>query len=188
MFFYLSDIFHFHSFVCSLGSQLGSLRRECGPGRRAQNSYKTRLCFVTHQTFPMFIPLAVPWDPDLDPCSKSMILTGARKIHIKVVHVFLPIRHFLFSFLWLYLGVPSWALGEKAGNCKDFMQFLQKMVRVFSARHAVPFSRFCVFVGRLSALNLVRRQFHYRVICWKELSVGRRCCGKVSSKPYTTPP
>jgi hypothetical protein len=68
------------------------------------------------------------------------------------------------------------------------MQFLKKMVRAFSASHAFPFSRICVLVGRLSALNLVRRQFHYRVICWKELSVGRRCCGKVSSKPYTTPP
>ena len=112
-FFYLSDIFHFHSFVCSLGSQLGSLRRECGPGRRAQNSYKTRLRFVTHQTFPMFIPLAVPWDPDLDPCCKSAILTGARKIHRKVVYVFLHIRHFPFSSLWLSLGVPTWILAAK---------------------------------------------------------------------------
>ena len=112
-FFYPSDIFYFHSFVCSLGSQLGSLRQECGPGRRAQNSYKTLLCFVTHQTFPMFIPLAVPWGPNLDPCCKSAILTGARKIHIKVVYVFLHIRHFPFSSLWMSLGVQTWILAAK---------------------------------------------------------------------------
>ena len=188
MFFYPSDIFHLLPFGCSLGSPFGSLQQKCDPDKCAQKTHKNRLCFSTHQTFSICFPLVVPWGPHLDPCSKSVILTGARKIHIKVVHVFLPIRHFLFSFLWLYLGVPSWALGEKARHCKDFMQFLKKMVRAFSASHAFPFSRICVLVGRLSALNLVRRQFHYRVICWKELSVGRRCCGKVSSKPYTTPP
>ena len=189
MFFYPADIFHFHTFGCHLGSQLGSLLQKCDPDRCAQKSHKNRLCFSTHQTFSICFPLVVPWGPHLDPCSKSVILTGARKIHIKAVYVFFFTHQtFPFPFLWLSLGVPSWALGEKARHCKDFMQFLKKMVRAFSASHAFPFSRICVLVGRLSALNLVRRQFHYRVICWKELSVGRRCCGKVSSKPYTTPP
>ena len=188
MFFCPSDIFHFHLFGCLLVSQLGSLRQKCDPDRCTQKSLQSRLYFFEHQTFPIFIPLAVPWGPNMDPCAKSVILASARKIHIKAVYVFFAHQTFPFPFLWLSLGVPSWALGEKAGNCKDFMQFLKKVVRAFSARHAFPFSRFCVLVGRLSALNLVRRQFHYRVICWKELSVGRRCCGNVSSKPYTTPP
>ena len=78
-----------------------------------QNSHKSRLCFFTHQTFSIFIPLAVPWCPNLDPCCKSVILTGARKIRIKIVSVFLPIRHFPVSFLWLSLGVPTWILAAK---------------------------------------------------------------------------
>ena len=90
MFFYPSDIFHFHSFVCPLGSQLGSLLQKCDPDRRAQNSFKNRLCFFTHQAFPIFISVAVPWDPSLDPRGKSVILTDARKIHINVVYVFYP--------------------------------------------------------------------------------------------------
>ena len=86
--FYPSDIFHFHSFGCHLGSQLGSLLQKCDPDRCAQNSHKSRLCFITHQTFPIFIPLAVPWGSNLDPCGKNVILAGARKIHIKVVYFF----------------------------------------------------------------------------------------------------
>ena len=113
MFFYPSYTFHYHSFGCPLGSQLGSLLQKCDPDRRTQNSHKSRLCFFTHQTFPIFIPLAVPWGPNLDPCCKSVILTGARKIHIKVVYVLLPIIHFPFSFLWLSLGVPTWILAAK---------------------------------------------------------------------------
>ena len=113
MFFYPSDIFHFHSFGCSLVSQLGSLLQKCDPDRCAQNSHKNRFCFFTHQTFSSFIPLAVPWGPNLDHCYKSVILTGAREIHIKVVSVFLPIRHFPFSFLWLSLGVPTGILNTK---------------------------------------------------------------------------
>ena len=94
-------------------SQLGSLWQECGPDRCAQNSHQSRLCFFTHQTFPIFIPLVVPCCPNLDLCSKSVLLTGARKIHIKVVYVFLPIRHFPFSFLWLSLGSKFWSLQQK---------------------------------------------------------------------------
>ena len=94
-----SDIFQFHSFGCPLGSQLGSLLQKCDPERCSRISHQSRLCFVTHQTFSIFIPLAVPWRPNLAPCCKSVILTGARKISIKVVSVFLPIRHFPVSFL-----------------------------------------------------------------------------------------
>ena len=103
MFFCPSDIFNFHFFGCPLGFQFGSLQQKCDPDKRAQNSHKSRLCFFTHQTFPICIPLVVPWGPNLDPCGKSVILTGARKIHIKVVYVFLPIRHFPF---FMYLVVP----------------------------------------------------------------------------------
>ena len=113
VFFYPSDIFHFHSFGCSSGSPFGSLQQKCDPDRCAQKSPTSRLCFFTHQTFSIFIPLAVPWVPNLHPCSKSVILAGVRKIHIKVVYVFLPFRHFPFSFLWLSLDVLTWILAAR---------------------------------------------------------------------------
>jgi hypothetical protein len=72
MFFYPSDIFHFRSFGRPLGSHPGSLREKCDPDKYLQNSNEHRLCFFTHQTFSIFAPLAVPWDPILDPCGKSV--------------------------------------------------------------------------------------------------------------------
>ena len=124
MFFHTSDISHFHPFGCPLGSKLGSLRQKCDPDRCTQNSHKSRLCFITHQTFPIFIPLAVPWGPNLDPCGKSVILTGARKIHIKVVYVFLPIRHFLFSFVCMFLGIPTWILAARVWSWQALAKFI----------------------------------------------------------------
>ena len=107
MFFYPADISHFPPFGCHLGSQLGSLRQKCDPDKCYQNSHKSRLCFITQQTFPIFIPLAVTWCPNLDPCGRSVVLTGAIENHIKVVYGFLPIRHFPCPFLWVSLGVPA---------------------------------------------------------------------------------
>jgi hypothetical protein len=107
MFFYPSNIFHFQSFGCRLVPQLGSLRQKCGPDSYDKNSHESRLCFFTQQTVSIFIPLAVTWGPSLDPCGKSVILTSAIKIHIKVVYVFLPSIHFPFSLPWLSLGVPN---------------------------------------------------------------------------------
>ena len=124
MFFCPLDIFHFHSFGCPLGGQLGSLRQKCDPDRCTQSSHKSRLCFVTHQTFPIFIPLAVPWGPNLDPCGKSVTLTSARKIHIKVVYVFLPIRHFLFSFVCMFLGIPTWILAARVWSWQARAKFI----------------------------------------------------------------
>ena len=111
--FYPTDVFHFHSFGCYLGFQLGSLRQKCDPSRCEQNSHESPLCSFAQQTFPIFLPLAVTWGPNLDPCGKSVILAGAIKIYIKVVYVFLPSRHFPFSYLWLSLGVPTWILAAK---------------------------------------------------------------------------
>ena len=111
--FYPADIFHLHSFGCHLGSQLRSLLQKCDPDKCDQNSHKSRLCFFTLQAFPIFVLLAVSWGPNLDPCGKSVILTGAIKIHIKVIYVFLGSRHFPFSFLWLSLGVATWILAAK---------------------------------------------------------------------------
>jgi hypothetical protein len=65
MFFYPADTFHFHAFGCHLGSQLGSLWQKCDPDRCCPNSHKSRSCFFTQQTFPMFIPLAVTCGPQL---------------------------------------------------------------------------------------------------------------------------
>ena len=112
-FSYPSDIFHFHSFGCPLGSRFRSLQQKRGPDRCAQNSHQSRLCFLTHQTFSIFIPLFVPCRPNLDPCGKNVVLTGARQIRIKVVCDFLPIRHFLFSFLWSSLGSQFGSLQQK---------------------------------------------------------------------------
>ena len=62
----------------------------------------------------MFIPLALTWSPNLDPCCKSAILSAAIEIRIKSLMVFfLPSRHFPFSFLWLSLGVPTQILAAK---------------------------------------------------------------------------
>ena len=95
--------FHFHSFGCHLGFQFGSLQQKCNPDGCSQNPYKSRLCFLTHQTFSMFVPLAVPRRPNLDPCGKSVILAGTLSNRIKIVYVLSSIRHFPFSFL---LAVP----------------------------------------------------------------------------------
>ena len=124
MFYYPSYISHFHSFGCPLGFQLGSLRQKCDPDRCTQNSHKSRLCFITHQTFPIFMPLAVPWGANLDPCCENVILTGAREIHIKVVYVFLPIRHFLFSFVCLFLGIPTWILAARMWSWQARAKFI----------------------------------------------------------------
>ena len=103
MFYYPSYISHFHAFGCPLGCQLGSLLRKCDPDRCVQKSHKSRLCFSTHQTFSICISLAVPWGSNLDPCSKSVLLTSARKIHTKSVYVFFT--HQTFS-MFIPLVVP----------------------------------------------------------------------------------
>ena len=105
MFSYPSDIFHFHSFVCPLPSQLGSLRQECGPDRCAPNSHKSRLWFFTHQTFPIFIPLVVLRFPIWIFAAKAWSWQARAKFTLRSL-CFLPIRHFPFSFLWLSLGFP----------------------------------------------------------------------------------
>ena len=46
--------------------------------------------FFTQQTCSIFILLAVTWGRNLDPCGKSVILTGAIKHHIKIVYIFYP--------------------------------------------------------------------------------------------------
>ena len=113
MFFYPADISHLHSFGCHLGSQLRSLLRKCDPGRCERKIHKSYLCFFTQQTFSIFIALAVTWGLNFGPCCKSVILTGATKIHIKVVYAFLPIGHFSFSFFLLSLGAPTWILAAR---------------------------------------------------------------------------
>ena len=113
MFVYPTDIFYFIPFGYHLGSQLGSLRQKYDPDRCDRNSHESRLGFFIQQTFSNFIPLAVTWGSNLDSCCKSVILTGAIEIHIKVGYVFLPKRHFSFSFLWLSLGVPTWILAAE---------------------------------------------------------------------------
>jgi hypothetical protein len=185
MFFNQADMFHFPSFGCHLVPQLGSSRQKCGPDRCDQNSHKSRLCFFTQQTFSIFMPLIVTWGPSLDPCGKSVILTSAIKIHIKVVRVFLHSRHFPFSFLWLSLGVPTWILAAEVSSWQVRSKFTLKLFMAFYPSDIFHVHSFgCHLVSQLGSL----RQTCDGVIDWKELSVGRRCCGKVSFKSYTTPP
>ena len=83
MFFCLTGISHFQFFGCHLGSQPGSLLQKCDPGRCDQNPHKIIYAIFTQQTFSIFISLAATWGPNFCPCGKSVILTGAIKIHIK---------------------------------------------------------------------------------------------------------
>ena len=122
--FYPTDIFNFRSFGCHLVSQLRSLLQKCDPGKYYQNSHKSRSCFFAQQKLPIFIPLPVTWSPNLDPCDKSVILTGARKIHIKVVSVFLLVRHFPFSFVCLFLGIPTWILAARMWSWQARAKFI----------------------------------------------------------------
>jgi len=103
----------FTTFGYPLGCHPGSLLQKCAPDKYSQNLNKSRLCFLTHQAFFIVVPLAVPWGPILDPCSKSMTLTSVATIQIRIVSVFLAIKHFPFSLLGLSLGMPSWILAAK---------------------------------------------------------------------------
>ncbi len=69
--------------------------------------------FCTHQTFSIFTLLIVPWGPNLDPCGKSVILTGAREIHIKVVYVFFTHQTFSIFIPWVVSGVQVLILAAK---------------------------------------------------------------------------
>ena len=147
MFCYPSDISHFHPFGCPLGSQLGSLRQKCDPDKRAQNSHKSRLCFFTHQTFSIFIRLYVPWDPNLDPCGKSVVLAGAFKIHVKIVYVFYPSDDFHFHSFGCPLGFQLGSLLQKWDPDKC-AQNLRKSRLCFFAHQTFPiFSPLVVLWG-----------------------------------------
>ena len=113
MFFYLADIFHFHSFGCHLGSQLKSLLQKCDPDKCDQNSHKSRLCFFYLTSISHFHSFGCNLGPNLDPCCKSVILTGAIKIHIKVIYVFCPADIFHFHSFGCHLGSQLGSLRQK---------------------------------------------------------------------------
>ena len=75
MLFYPSDISHFHSFGCPLGSRLGPLLKKCNPDMCMQHSRKSRLRFIADQNFAILVPLAVSWDPILVKLCRGAILT-----------------------------------------------------------------------------------------------------------------
>ena len=61
--FYPTDVFHFHSFGCYLGFQLGSLRQKCDLDRCDPKLHKNRLCFLLSRHFPfsfLWLSLGVP--------------------------------------------------------------------------------------------------------------------------------
>ena len=86
---------------------------------RSKFIYKSFMFVFTQQTFSIFIPSAVAWGPSSGLCCKSVILTSAIKIRIKVVYVFYPtsIAHF-HSFRY-HLGSQLGALLQKCdpGKC-----------------------------------------------------------------------
>ena len=136
------------AFLClSLVAQLGSLLQKSDPGKCIQHSNKNCLCCYAHQTFYIFIPLAVPWGPNWDPCCKSVILTGAHKNHIKIVYVFSPTRHFPFPFLWLPLGIPTWAPCCKSVILAGARKIHITIVSYFLPIRHFPFSFLCLSLG-----------------------------------------
>ena len=60
-----------------------------------------------------FVVLVVLWDPILDPCGKSDVLIRSNKIQQKLAMALLHVKRFVFLFMWLSLGIPSWILVEK---------------------------------------------------------------------------
>ena len=114
----------------------------------------TSFMFFTNQTSSIIIPLVAPWGPNLDPCGKIVILTGARKIHIKVVCVFLPIRHFQFSFLWLSLDVPTWILVARMWSRQVRAKFTSKSFMFFYPSDISHFHSFgCPLLPQFGSLQ-----------------------------------
>ena len=147
MFFYPADIFHFHTFCCRLGSQLGSLRQKCDPGRCDQNLHKSRLCFFTQQTFSIFIPLAVTWGPNLAPCCKSVVLAGAIKIYIKIVYVFFTQQTFSMSIPLAVTLCPNLDPCCKSVILAGAIKICIKVVYVFLPSRHFPFSYILLSLG-----------------------------------------
>jgi len=103
--------------------------------------------FFTQQTFSIFIPLAVTWGPNLDPCGKSVILAGAIKIYIKVVYVFFTQQTFsIFIPLAATWGPNLDPCGKSvilAGAIKIYI----KVVYVFLPSRHFPFSHLWLSLG-----------------------------------------
>ena len=147
MIFYPADIFHFHTFGCHLGSQLGSLLQKCDPGMCDQNLHKSRLCFFAQQTFSIFIPWAVTWCPNLDPCGKSVILAGAIKIYIKVVYVFFyPVDIFHFHTFGCHLVSQLGSLRQKCDPDRCYQKLHKSRLCFLPSRH-FPFSYLWLSLG-----------------------------------------
>ena len=147
MFFYPADIFHFQAFGCHLGSQLGSLQQKCAPGRCDQNLHRSRLCFFTQQTFSIFMPLAVTWCPNLDPCGKSVILAGAIKIYIKIVYVFFTQQTFSIFIPLAVTWCPSLDPCGKSVILAGAIKIHIKVVYVFLPSRHFPFSYLWLSLG-----------------------------------------
>ena len=68
---------------------------------------KVAYVVFTKQAFPMFIPLALTWCPNLDPCCNSAILLAAIEISIKIGYGFFTCIHNVIVWslvLWFRLG------------------------------------------------------------------------------------
>ena len=105
--------------------------QKCDPDKCDENSRKNRLCFFTLQAFPSFIPSAVTWGPNLDPCSKSVVLTGAIKIHIKFVYVIFTPQTFAIFILLVVTWGPDFGVCGKSVILTGAIKIHIKVVYAF---------------------------------------------------------
>ena len=123
--------FPFCSFGCPLGFHPGSWWKKMRSWCDLIKSIRRSLWFVYLSNVFLFVPLVLPWDPILGPGWKSEVLKGHHESQLKVDKVFLPVRHFPFLSLLLYIGVPSWILVEKVKSWCDLIIFNKKSLWCF---------------------------------------------------------
>jgi len=141
------------------------------PDKSSQNSIKSRSGFFTCQPCSVFVPFIAPWDPILGLCGKSRIMTGACEMRWKFAQVFLPVRQFLFSFLWSSLGIPSWSLAGKRVIMTGARKFQLKVIQVFLLVWHFPFSFLWISLGIPSWILLGKA-----ALCWDPIRTYNGSC------------
>ena len=147
MFFYPSNIFHFHSFDCHLGSQLGSLWQKCDPDRCDQNSHKNRLCFFTQQTFLFSFLWLSLGDPTLILVAKVWSWQARQKSHKSRLCFFRPTDIFHFLPFGCHLKSQLGSLWEKRDPRKCDQNLYTSRLCLFLPSRRFPFSFLCCRMG-----------------------------------------
>jgi hypothetical protein len=101
----------------------------------------------------IFIPLAFPWGPNLDPGSKSVILAGARKNHIKVVYVFYQSDTSHFHSIGCPLGFQFGSLQQKCDPDRRAQNSHKSLLCVFCPSGISNFHSFgCPLMSQFESL------------------------------------